>query len=254
MSERRSYSESTVKVLFGQSGGRCAKCRKCLFAPSSSERFTITAEIAHIRAFGQAGPRADRTLTGTQINLPSNLILLCRDCHRIVDDQVDIYTIDSIQEMKRAHEAWVNDQLEAATSRVTFKELDEVCEGVAILAGSDDGDLTLINSEDKIRINGLGSGPRRLILMGSANDALVSSYLKGKLETDFMYEARLVAGLKSLYYDCIRRSLSSDQTYYELLAVTTRGSQDELLRAAGSSILSHYFIACDLFEKDAVAQ
>ncbi len=65
---------------------------------------SMVGQICHIHAQRRLGPRADPALQGAALHQLSNLILLCRDHHKIVDDQPEIYTADALREIKRIHE------------------------------------------------------------------------------------------------------------------------------------------------------
>jgi hypothetical protein len=45
-------------------------------------------------------------------NLFGNLILLCRDHHKIIDDQPEIYTVEEIHRIKNEHLVWVRKNLD----------------------------------------------------------------------------------------------------------------------------------------------
>jgi hypothetical protein len=59
---------------------------------------------AHIVARREDGPRGggDRA----DVDGYSNLILLCADDHKRVDDQPDVFTIEKLLQIKATHEAW----------------------------------------------------------------------------------------------------------------------------------------------------
>jgi hypothetical protein len=122
----RSYSETTIKKLWGRAANRCSICRKVLTVPRpSGGDESVLGEMAHIIAHESEGEKAPRTavkLSPTQRdlfkelinNLDSyvNLILLCRDHHKIIDDQYLEYPIERLLETKRDHQNWVDSALE----------------------------------------------------------------------------------------------------------------------------------------------
>lgn len=57
------------------------------------------------------GPRGKSILTIDQRNKYDNLILLCRNHHKLIDDQEDKYTIEILKEYKTVHEKWVKQNL-----------------------------------------------------------------------------------------------------------------------------------------------
>lgn len=66
---------------------------------------------AHIIAQSGAGHRGDAGARDA-IDAYSNLILLCPEDHKRVDDQPDVYPADRLREVKSAHERWAEDRLD----------------------------------------------------------------------------------------------------------------------------------------------
>ena len=58
-----------------------------------------------------AGPRGNSPLTAEQRDRYANLILLCRNHHRIIDDSPETYTVEALHLLKQQHEQWVEDSL-----------------------------------------------------------------------------------------------------------------------------------------------
>jgi len=96
-------TEKTVKRLFALSQNRCAY-PKCITPIVNSKTGTITGDICHIKAQNAGGPRFDPNQTDEERHSFENLLLLCKVCHRIVDDRPDIHTVELLQEMKEMHE------------------------------------------------------------------------------------------------------------------------------------------------------
>ncbi|WP_142251910.1 HNH endonuclease [Bradyrhizobium sp. UNPF46] len=107
-------SLKTQKMLWGKAAGRCSRadCRRVLFEDeTTADDASLVGENCHIVAESDDGPRADPTMPIERRNSYSNLILLCRIHHKVIDDQESTYTVASLHEMKDQHEAWVRDQL-----------------------------------------------------------------------------------------------------------------------------------------------
>jgi hypothetical protein len=89
-----------------QAGGRCQfdGCNKYLL----EHPLTLTAgnfsQIAHIVAFSQEGPRGYVRPDPKRINDPSNLMLLCPQCHKLIDDHPDQYNVSTLEKYKNKHE------------------------------------------------------------------------------------------------------------------------------------------------------
>ncbi len=76
---------------------------------------TLVGENCHIVAENNGGPRADPAMPLERRNSYSNLILLCRNHHRIIDDLPNgpiNYPVARLQQIKTEHEQWVRQQLE----------------------------------------------------------------------------------------------------------------------------------------------
>src|SRR5690242_17204117 len=98
-------------MLWGRAAGRCSKCRMDLYEDETdTDDPTLVGENCHIVAESEDGPRANPAIPIEQRNSYANLILLCRNDHKIVDAQVGEYTVERLQQLKADHEAWVRQQ------------------------------------------------------------------------------------------------------------------------------------------------
>lgn len=107
-------SLKTHKLLWGFSGNKCAfeDCRNDLIADETeTDDESIIGDEAHIVARGEDGPRGKSILSEDDRDKYDNLILLCRKHHKIIDDQFNFYTIEKLNEVKKAHENWVKESL-----------------------------------------------------------------------------------------------------------------------------------------------
>jgi len=118
-------SLKTHKLLWGKSGKMCAfpGCRRELVEEATlSDDPSIIGEEAHIVGREQIGPRGNSQLTKEERDKEPNLILLCSIHHKIIDDQVNKYTVEVLKKMKFEHEKWVEKNL---TNEKEFKIIDE---------------------------------------------------------------------------------------------------------------------------------
>ena len=98
---KKTVSEKDKKVLYSMSGASCAKCRCPIIKKrSDGSRYHIS-EIAHIRGKDKKALRYDSRLTPEEINDESNLIVLCPNCHKIIDKNQDDYPVEKIVEIKK---------------------------------------------------------------------------------------------------------------------------------------------------------
>lgn len=83
-SSSRSYSDRTLKILWGRAAGRCAlpNCRIELLADATDhDPIVVIGDIAHIEASGSGGPRGNVSSDLKSRDEYENLILLCKNCH-----------------------------------------------------------------------------------------------------------------------------------------------------------------------------
>ena len=111
-----SISIKTRKILWGKSGNRCAmpNCRKELVVNVSEiDNHSIVGEECHIIAQSPDGPRGDKNYDMSKVDDYDNLVLMCGNHHKIIDDKsnLDIYTVKELQKIKKEHEIWVLSKL-----------------------------------------------------------------------------------------------------------------------------------------------
>ena len=105
---QRSYTTKTIKVLFGSSGNQCAhpECTNPVVVPGTElSDDAVSAQICHIYAASDNGPRGKPDLTDLERNSADNLILLCGFHHLVVDSQHKDYPADLLKQWKQDHEA-----------------------------------------------------------------------------------------------------------------------------------------------------
>ena len=90
--------------LFADSGGYCQnpKCNLSLFHSIGNNDFHI-AEMAHIIAASNDGPRSLETLTEVDKGKFENLILLCPNCHTTIDKAESEFPDDLLRIWKSNH-------------------------------------------------------------------------------------------------------------------------------------------------------
>lgn len=104
--KRLAPSAATMRQLYLLSGNNCAynfqgeKCRQSLV---SLDTGAFIGNICHIEAASPGGERFNINMTEDDRRKPENLILLCSNCH-IKTNDINIYTVDILKEMKAKHE------------------------------------------------------------------------------------------------------------------------------------------------------
>ncbi len=126
-------SSPTVKRLFALSGNTCAfpKCTTPIIDKSSG---SVLGEICHIKGDKIGSPRYDASQSNAERQSFDNLILLCAQHHKVVDDDVKSYSVDRLMEMKAAHKPPVGKREQLNRSQVA--RLIASARGNAIAGGS----------------------------------------------------------------------------------------------------------------------
>ncbi|MFZ1484361.1 MAG: HNH endonuclease signature motif containing protein [Candidatus Saccharimonadales bacterium] len=148
----RSYSQKTIKILFGESGNLCAfpKCSDVLIDDG-----VVVCDIAHIIPVSEKGPRGDSSeVTGS--NRAENLLLLCLRHHKIIDDKPESYPVDLLKKYKEDHIAKIK------KIGTAFELSDEV--------------LSKASEQFNIKIGGDAIGSSIMALGGSGNQTNVNIF------------------------------------------------------------------------------
>ncbi len=102
----RDYKHTTIRRLDTLSGNQCAfpNCNRSLIAKDDE---TIVSKICHIEAANELGPRFNSSMTDDERRHYNNLILMCDECHRIIDnkDNEKRYSVVLLKEWKKDHES-----------------------------------------------------------------------------------------------------------------------------------------------------
>ncbi|RKE85136.1 hypothetical protein [Rhizobium sp. AG855] len=95
---------ATKLKLFTDSAGFCQNpaCNRQLF-PEGFEDYPHLAEMAHIFAAVDGGPRTDHDLSEADRGAYDNIILLCANCHTMADKVPEHYTAELMQKWKEEH-------------------------------------------------------------------------------------------------------------------------------------------------------
>lgn len=104
----RGIPAQTQAELWGRAAGRCQfpTCNKVVYlSESTSERVNV-ADKAHIVPFASRGPRGDGLPRSKYIHGCDNLMLLCKGCHKTIDDPstADRYPENLLRNWKQEHE------------------------------------------------------------------------------------------------------------------------------------------------------
>jgi hypothetical protein len=106
--KRGSIPERDARMLWGAAGAHCAfpQCpRDLILIATEGADPVLVGEMAHIVASSPDGPRGSSPLSREERDTFDNLLLLCPEHHKTVDENVGLYTVQLLHRYKREHES-----------------------------------------------------------------------------------------------------------------------------------------------------
>lgn len=102
----RKVPENIQKMLWGLTAGRCefSGCNKDLFFHSVTLLAGNFAQVAHVVAFREYGPRGHDGERPKVAHDLTNLMLLCPECHKLIDDRPTEFPRRTLEAYKQDHE------------------------------------------------------------------------------------------------------------------------------------------------------
>lgn len=128
-------SDKDRKRLWAKSGNRCAICRHELIMTNENQSDFNIGEECHIVSSTPNGPRHESGLEN--YDSYDNLILLCRNHHKIIDDisNILLFSKERLFDIKSKHEAWVKEKLSMTKKTDRVDLISTGSELAAILSG-----------------------------------------------------------------------------------------------------------------------
>jgi len=102
-------STKTRKALWARSANKCCICKTDLFSDDDKIKQLNIGEECHIISSKPKGPRHKPNLG--DYDDYDNLLLLCRNHHKQIDELTETYTEELIRYIKTNHENWVKNTL-----------------------------------------------------------------------------------------------------------------------------------------------
>lgn len=104
---RKEPSARTRLTVWARSAGRCTFCNRLVTENEEVGEEVPIGELAHNVGWGDGSPRGNSSLTEEQRREAANLLLLCRNCHKPIDDGgvVGRYSVEELARRKHEHEA-----------------------------------------------------------------------------------------------------------------------------------------------------
>lgn len=111
-------TDKTRKTLWARSGNRCAMCGAELVAEKNEhDRNLNFGDECHIISKKKNGPRHSSNYDKDYDDY-ENLILLCKNHHRRIDELWETYSVELLNKIKRNHESWIKDVIDKADNKI----------------------------------------------------------------------------------------------------------------------------------------
>lgn len=239
-------SQKTRKILWARSGNRCAfpGCSEALVIArgADGDGEAVIGEEAHIVAQSAGGPRAFEAVPEKNVDGPANLILLCPTHHRIIDEQPGTYSVQTLRDIKEAHERRVRESDEEpvrVARRIAPAAAIGACDGMEMFRAWQIGATLLVvcmfGSEPVLmstnRWRGSGLAFRTINPYYGAKTLAV--YSEAEPDVEFSVEGHVLR-VVDLTWDMGGRGFSSFlERQYDLLAPAADGKLIRLKQAPG---------------------
>lgn len=239
-------ADKTRKLLWGNSGKRCAQCYRLLIVEATElDDPAVVGDECHIVSGQPDGPRHDPKFPPEDIDGYPNLILLCRVDHKTVDDQWRTFDVVRLQRLKADHER----KIARATAHPLVDDEDpadaaELLDGYvrAFRAFHTSGLPALISTP--IRLDGAAVASSQLIAIGAASHLVVTG-VSGCGKSHLLRHLAVRATDQGALPVFTRASVFSgnlEQLLDRAVAPFQNASYDALRRAAASAGLSLWII------------
>lgn len=236
---------STREAIIASSGGRCAKCFKLISErKEGSINVSIVSKVAHIRGKKPGSSRYDDSMSDKERDSYANLILLCADCHTVVDAQPDDYSVKTLQILKHRHGKKFIRVTGNGVPGVTFVELERVTKYIASGRAVGEQTYNLVAPRDKILKNDLSAAVEGMIKMGMTRVAEVRKYVS--IQPDIEFGMKLRSSFVSEYMKMREEGFEGDTLFLMLMGFAAGQNGNE---SAGLAVLVYLFESCEVFEK-----
>lgn len=119
-SKRRPHLPLRTEIaVWAAAAGRCTFCNRLVTEHEETGIVVPIGELAHNVGWSENSPRGDAPKSRAERALADNLLLLCRNCHKPVDDEgvIGCYSVDVLQRFKQEHEARIRFLTEIGADR-----------------------------------------------------------------------------------------------------------------------------------------
>lgn len=241
--------DTKSKIALSLKNGNICPMPKCenILVVEDFSKPTIITEFAHIIAYSPDGPRGNPDISMKQLNSLDNFIIVCRNCHKIIDSNPDDFPIVELIKIKKLHEKIMGNRFTKEVTELTFNELEEVLKHLDLNKKSVSSDFKSLKINDKINKNEFSEIVSDIILKSYSQIEIVTKYLKDHAIIDL--GDRIRDRFVTEYNQITTKSQNSDDVFFELWAFACYNSSTESFRKAGIALLVYFFESCEVFKK-----
>ena len=117
--KRKQPADRAVYRVWGAAAGRCTLCNESVLENEQLGEPIPIGELAHNIGATQSSPRGAVDVGGDERAAAENLILVCRNCHKPIDDggAIGRYTVEQLRQRKREHEERIRELTKIGADR-----------------------------------------------------------------------------------------------------------------------------------------
>lgn len=251
MGKRINFTSNQKQLLIADVGKVCPLCKEPLFYRKEGQ-IQLKYEIAHIYPLNPT-EEEEKILKGVEIlgkdrNDLDNLIILCRDCHKMFDNPRTKSEYNKILEIKKQHIK--NSKNEDKYKKIHIEEslkivLDSLTKGDKEKIELDYNPKTIENKL-KGRVNPIIL--RRLKSNVSEYFGIIKEYLGELDEKDSLTSDLIASQVKTMYLSLKINKNNEEEIFKEL--VNWINTKNDFLYIDASEIIISYFIqSCEVFDE-----
>ncbi|MBQ9273584.1 MAG: HNH endonuclease [Succinivibrio sp.] len=258
---RKSLTERDLKALWGLNAAYCQLCGCKIVSVDSAGKIEIIGETAHIAAHSPGGKRYNELPEGMDRDGPDNLILLCPNCHRKVDQDAEKYPAQELYRLKKERQQLVSEAIEKGRNEFADRDLMAAIDEIRVQLSVNDRredldyrpDFSMIPSAEKMTKNDLSPQVKRDLIHGLERGRDVAEYFRknGILSGGRADDLKL--GFQRCYRQLKQAGVGGDGVFFALrdCVVSKDASYEENGRrqAAAEAVIAQLFVMCELFER-----
>ena len=249
---RKKIHNKVVQLLKINSGNQCNFCGVTLLKKETSGEIIYIGQMAHVNGYTIDGARA--IPDDLENNTYDNLILLCSNCHKKVDDAPRQYPADELKKIKKEHIINIDRKQEYINADVPFKEYVEILE---ILSTQNSVSSCIIPTLDyevtpiqaKIDKNHLSTQATNQIKAGLTRYKDIDTTFNQLQKERPKLIPTVVYNFKSKYYSLKSNEQDENKVFNDLIQYASQGNTDDSKILASAAVIVFLFIKCEIFEK-----